>query len=43
VYHYFDDMFHGFCAARGNFEDEHNRKRTNEALTILVEFFNNTL
>jgi dienelactone hydrolase len=43
VYHYFDDMHHGFVGARANFEDELNRKRANEAIDILVDFFNNTL
>jgi hypothetical protein len=36
-------MHHGFVGARANFEDELNRKRANEAIDILVDFFNNTL
>ncbi|KAI9276153.1 Alpha/Beta hydrolase protein [Sporodiniella umbellata] len=38
--HYrFDDMQHGFCAARGNFEDEENKKRATEAIQLTCNFF----
>lgn len=43
VYQYFDDVHHGFCSARANFNDELNRRRTNEAIDILVKFFDETL
>ena len=43
VYKYFDDVHHGFCSARANFNDELNRKRTNEAVDIMVKFFDETL
>jgi hypothetical protein len=33
-------MFHGFCAARGNFDDEENKKRANDAIQLTVNFFN---
>ncbi|OBZ84836.1 hypothetical protein A0J61_07106 [Choanephora cucurbitarum] len=35
----FDDQPHGFCAARGNFEDETNVKRATEAIQLTVDFF----
>jgi dienelactone hydrolase len=34
----FDDMFHGFAGARGNLEDELNRKRVDEAISLIHEF-----
>lgn len=43
VYKYFEDMHHGFCGARGNFNDELNRTRANEAVDIMVKFFDETL
>ncbi|CAG7728721.1 unnamed protein product [Allacma fusca] len=39
AHHRFDDMHHGFSAARANMEDELNRQRVDEALALLVEFF----
>jgi len=39
VYQYFDDVHHGFCSARGNFKDELNWRRTNEAMDIMTKFF----
>jgi dienelactone hydrolase len=39
VYQYFDDVHHGFCSARANFEDELNRTRANQALDIMTKFF----
>lgn len=43
TYHYFDDMHHGFVAARADFQNENNRKRANEAIDIMVDFFNESL
>lgn len=43
VYKYFDDMHHGWAAARGDFNDELQRTRALEAIDIMVDFFNNTL
>ncbi|KAG1057652.1 hypothetical protein G6F43_000508 [Rhizopus delemar] len=38
--HYrFDDMVHGFCAARGDYDNEENRKRATEAIQLTVNFF----
>ncbi|KAJ2719216.1 hypothetical protein GGI07_005355 [Coemansia sp. Benny D115] len=39
----FDDMFHGFCGARGDWANPEQSKRANEAIAMTVEFFNNTL
>jgi dienelactone hydrolase len=39
VYHYFEDIHHGFCSARANFEDELNRTRTKQAVDIMIKFF----
>jgi hypothetical protein len=36
----FDDIHHGFCAARGDFTDHHNVQKTNEAIKLTVDFFN---
>lgn len=36
----FDDIHHGFCAARGDFTDAHNVERANQAIALTVEFFN---
>jgi len=38
-HHRFDDMHHGFCAARGDLSKEDNRKRVDEALDLLKNFF----
>ncbi|KAI8881755.1 alpha/beta-hydrolase [Backusella circina FSU 941] len=38
-HHRFDDMFHGFCASRGVFDNEENRKRANDAIQLTVNFF----
>ncbi|CEG70192.1 hypothetical protein RMATCC62417_06134 [Rhizopus microsporus] len=38
-HHRFDDMFHGFCAARGDYNDENNKKRATEAIQLTVNFF----
>ena len=35
----FDDMVHGFAAARGDFKDELTRKRVDEVLELLINFF----
>ncbi|KAI9306271.1 Alpha/Beta hydrolase protein [Cunninghamella echinulata] len=35
----FDDMPHGFAAARGDYTDELNVKRTTEAIQLTVDFF----
>jgi len=43
VHRRFDDMHHGFAAARGNWADPLNAQRANEALEILVAFFKNTV
>uniref|UniRef100_A0A7S1Q490 Dienelactone hydrolase domain-containing protein n=1 Tax=Neobodo designis TaxID=312471 RepID=A0A7S1Q490_NEODS len=43
VYHYFDDMHHGFCAARADFTNELNRTRANECINIMADFFNANL
>ncbi|RCH91236.1 hypothetical protein CU098_006698 [Rhizopus stolonifer] len=38
--HYrFDDMPHGFCAARGDFDNEENKKRATEAIQLTCNFF----
>ncbi|KAL1928298.1 hypothetical protein VTP01DRAFT_3214 [Rhizomucor pusillus] len=38
--HYrFDDMHHGFAAARGNWDDELNKKRATEAVQMTANFF----
>ncbi|KAJ1913589.1 hypothetical protein H4219_005142 [Mycoemilia scoparia] len=43
-YHYFDDMPHGFCAARGDWENSDiERLRACEALGFCAEFFNKTV
>jgi len=39
VHRRFDDMHHGFAAARGDWADPLNAQRANEALEILVKFF----
>ena len=39
--HYrFDDMEHGFAAARGDFKDELTRKRVEEVIQHVSKFFN---
>lgn len=35
----FDDMHHGFCAARADYTNEQNVKRANEAIQLTVNFF----
>jgi len=35
----FDDMNHGWCGARSDFSNEHNAKRTADAISLLAEFF----
>ncbi|KAI9219600.1 hypothetical protein BC828DRAFT_385780 [Blastocladiella britannica] len=39
VYRKFDDMHHGWCGARADFENELNRQRTHEAVQLSVDFF----
>lgn len=39
----FTDQEHGFCAARGNFEDPQNKQRATEAIHELAFFFKKTL
>lgn len=39
MYQHFDDMHHGWVAARADFNDEKNRTRANEAIDILAKFF----
>ena len=39
AHHRFDDMHHGFCAARGDLTNDLNRKRVDEALDLLHQFF----
>ncbi|KAI9491664.1 dienelactone hydrolase [Zychaea mexicana] len=39
----FDDMHHGFAAARGNWSDELNRKRATEAIQLTANFFRSVL
>jgi len=36
----FDDMFHGFAGARGNFSNPLNVKRVEEVISIMGNFFN---
>ncbi|KAJ1801245.1 hypothetical protein LPJ75_006448 [Coemansia sp. RSA 2598] len=39
----FDDMFHGFCGARGDWSDEVQAKRANDAIALVVKFFADTV
>jgi len=39
----FDDMFHGFAAARGNFSDHLNQMHVNEVIRTLGAFFERNL
>jgi hypothetical protein len=39
VHRRFDDMHHGFAAARGDWNDPLNAQRANEALNIVATFF----
>jgi len=39
----FDDMFHGFAGARGNFSNPLNVARVEQVIDILGNFFNNNL
>lgn len=41
VHKRFDDMHHGFAAARGDWKDPLNAQRANEALSIVANFFKN--
>jgi dienelactone hydrolase len=43
VYQYFDDMHHGWVAARADFSNESNRTRANEAIDVLTNFFDKHL
>ncbi|KAJ2765490.1 hypothetical protein IWQ56_004079 [Coemansia nantahalensis] len=38
----FDDMHHGFCGARGDWSKPEQAKRVNDAVKLLVGFFNTT-
>jgi len=38
-HHRFDDMHHGFAAARGDWKDELQRKRAEEAISLVHVFF----
>ncbi|ORX94690.1 hypothetical protein K493DRAFT_220849 [Basidiobolus meristosporus CBS 931.73] len=43
-HHYrFEDMFHGFAAARGDYTDPHNVKRATEAIELTGKFFTNNI
>ncbi|KAJ1672801.1 hypothetical protein EV182_006475, partial [Spiromyces aspiralis] len=42
-YHYFGDMHHGFCGARGDWKVEEQRKRAEEALGYAASFFDRTI
>lgn len=35
----FDDVHHGFCAARGDYTNELNAKRANQAIQLTADFF----
>ncbi|KAJ2664917.1 hypothetical protein IWW48_000531 [Coemansia sp. RSA 1200] len=35
----FDDMFHGFCGARGDWSNQEQAKRANDAINLLAKFF----
>ncbi|KAI8975486.1 Alpha/Beta hydrolase protein [Mycotypha africana] len=35
----FDDMQHGFCAARGDYNDKLNAQRANEAIRLTADFY----
>ncbi|KAG2227850.1 hypothetical protein INT45_002088 [Circinella minor] len=39
----FDDMHHGFAAARGDWSDELNKKRATEAIQLTANFFRSVL
>ncbi len=42
--HYrFEDMHHGFCAARGDYSDELQARRANEAIRMVSAFFKRNL
>lgn len=43
VHRRFDDMFHGFCAARGDWTVPEQRERAQEAMNIVTDFFKATL
>ncbi|KAI9105904.1 hypothetical protein DFS34DRAFT_35424 [Phlyctochytrium arcticum] len=43
VHHRFDDMSHGFCAARGDWSDPLVAQRATEALNIATQFLRNVL
>ncbi|RUS34906.1 hypothetical protein BC938DRAFT_477872 [Jimgerdemannia flammicorona] len=42
-HHRFDDMHHGWVAARGNFTDPLNKQRATEALQLSADFFQQVL
>jgi len=35
----FDDIFHGFAGARGDFTNEFHRKKVDETIELLIKFF----
>ncbi|KAJ1860251.1 hypothetical protein LPJ73_001455 [Coemansia sp. RSA 2703] len=39
----FDDMFHGFCGARGDWSNEVQAKRANEAIALIVNFMSSIM
>ncbi|KAJ2084096.1 hypothetical protein H4R24_000305 [Coemansia sp. RSA 988] len=39
----FDDMFHGFCGARGDWSNPEQARRANDAIKLLVKFFNDVI
>jgi len=39
----FDDMHHGWVAARGDWSDERQKERATKAIQLLVDFFSKHL
>ncbi|KAJ1719996.1 hypothetical protein LPJ53_005310 [Coemansia erecta] len=39
----FDDMFHGFCGARGDWSNEEQAKRANDAIALVVSFMSSIM
>ncbi|KAJ1887466.1 hypothetical protein LPJ66_009103 [Kickxella alabastrina] len=39
----FNDMFHGFCGARGDWSKPEQARRANDAIKLISKFFNNVL
>ncbi len=37
-HHRFEDMFHGFAGARGDWKDELQKKRADEAISLVYNF-----